>query len=124
MSWQLRSIAALGIVLAAASGSSAESKDGPRRWTRVLKKNSEVVYKIVFVADKNSQKGIAEFAVIGDGSTDVDIEVVDSKGNPVARDDRFTDLALVRWVPSSTQEFTIKVINLGSEDNTCMMGHN
>lgn len=124
MSWQLRSIAALGIVLAAAAGSSADSKDGPRRWTRVLKKNSEVVYKIVFVADKNSQKGIAEFAVIGDGSTDVDIEVVDSKGNPVARDDRFTDLALVRWVPSSTQEFTIKVINLGSEDNTCMMGHN
>lgn len=115
---------AFALLLAAAGTSPADSKDGARRWTKVLKKNSEIVYKIVFIADKNPQRGIAEFAVIGDGSTDVDIEVYDSKGAVVAKDDRFTDLALVRWAPMQTQEYTIKVINLGSEDNTCLMGHN
>jgi hypothetical protein len=112
------------VLLVVAGSGTPESKDGARRWTKVLKKNSEVVYKIVFVADKNPQRALAEFAVIGDGGTDVDIEVYDSKGVAVARDDKFTDLALVRWAPAATQEYTIKVINLGSEDNTCVMGHN
>ncbi|MEI7685691.1 MAG: hypothetical protein WCL32_11755 [Planctomycetota bacterium] len=116
--------ASVAILLTLAGTGVADSKDGARRWTKVLKKNTEVVYKIVFIADKNPQRGIAEFAVIGDGSTDVDIEVYDSKGAVVAKDDRFTDLALVRWVPMQTQEYTIKVINLGSEDNACLMGHN
>jgi hypothetical protein len=117
-------LATFAILLAAADFGAADSKDGARRWTKVLKKNSEIVYKIVFVADKTPQRGFAEFAVIGDGSTDVDLEVYDSRGAIVARDDKFTDLALVRWQPASTQEYTIKVINLGSEDNTCVMGHN
>jgi hypothetical protein len=117
-------LASLAIVFACVGSGSANSKDGPRRWTKVMKKNSEVTYKIVFLADKNPLVGIAEFAVIGDGSTDVDIEVYDAKGARVVNDDKLTDLALVRWVPKETQEFTIKVINLGSEDNTCLMGHN
>ena len=66
----------------------------------------------------------AEFAVIGDGGTDVDIFVFDADGKEVAKDDNFTDLALVRWVPTKTQEYTIKVRNLGNADNTCTMGHN
>lgn len=117
-------LASLAILVAFVAAGSADSKDGARRWSRVLKKNSEVIYKIVFVADKNPQRAFAEFAVIGDGSTDVDIEVFDSKGILITKDDRFTDLALVRWTPAMTQEYTIKVINLGSEDNTCQMGHN
>ena len=117
-------LASLAILVALVPAGSADSKDGARRWSRVLKKNSEVIYKIVFVADKNPQRAFAEFAVIGDGSTDVDIEVFDSKGTLVVKDDKFTDLALVRWTPAMTQEYTIKVINLGSEDNTCLMGHN
>ena len=112
------------LVLLAAGRGFADSKDGPRRWTKTLHKTSEVVYKIVFVADKNQQRAFAEFAAIGDGSTDVDLEVYDSRGQLVAKDDKFTDLALVRWVPTATQEYTIKVKNLGSEDNTCLLGHN
>src|SRR5437879_3274141 len=104
--------------------SAANSKDGARRWTKTLKKGSEVVYKIVFVAEKNAQRQHAEFAVIGDGSTDVDIEVYDAQGNAVTKDVFFTDLALCRWVPSTTQEYTIRVKNLGGEDNVCLMGHN
>ena len=117
-------ILSLAILLAAVGDGSADSKEGARRWTKVIKKNSEVVYKIVFVAEKIPQKGFAEFAVIGDGSTDVDLEVFDAKGALIAKDDKFTDLAMVRWVPTATQEYTIKVINLGSEDNTCTLGHN
>ena len=62
--------------------------------------------------------------MIGDGNTDVDIEVYDAAGRLVTKDDGFSDLGLVRWRPASTQEFTIRVKNLGSEDNTCVMGHN
>lgn len=112
------------MLFGAATGSVADSKDGPRRWTKTLKKTSEVTYKIVFVADKNPQRAFAEFAVIGDGSTDVDLIVTDAKGTVVASDDKFSDLALVRWIPQTTQEYTIKVRNLGSEDNTVTMGHN
>jgi hypothetical protein len=102
----------------------ANSKDGPRRWTRTIKKRSEVIYKVVFVADKDPGRRQAEFAVIGDGSTDVDIFVYDSTGKQITSDENFTDLALVRWIPEKTQEYTIKVKNLGNEDNTCTMGHN
>jgi hypothetical protein len=102
----------------------ANSKDGPRRWTRTIKKKSEVVYKIVFVADKDPLRRAAEFAVIGDGSTDVDIFVYDPAGKQITSDENLTDLALVRWIPEKTQEYTIKVKNLGNEDNTCTMGHN
>jgi hypothetical protein len=109
---------------ALASSGQADSKDGPRRWTKTVKKSSEIVYKIVYLAEKNPTRQYAEFAVIGDGGTDVDIEVYDATGKLVAKDDKFTDLALVRWVPTMTQEYTIKVKNLGSDDNVCTMGHN
>jgi hypothetical protein len=102
----------------------AGSKEGPRRWTKTLKKNSEVIYKITFVASNNETAKYAEFAVIGDGSTDVDIEVHDERGKVVAQDTFYSDLALVRWSPAATQTFTIRVKNLGAEDNVCHMGHN
>jgi hypothetical protein len=117
-------VAGVALALACASWSQADSKDGARRWTKTLKKSSEVIYKIVYLAEKSQTRQYAEFAVIGDGGTDVDIEVYDAAGKLVAKDDKFTDLALVRWIPTMTQEYTIKVKNLGSEDNTCTMGHN
>ncbi|MBI3409313.1 MAG: hypothetical protein HY040_13285 [Planctomycetes bacterium] len=120
----LSGVCFLAISILLAPALEANSKDGPRRWTKTVKKGSEIVYKIVFLAEKVPQRKYAEFAVIGDGSTDVDIEVYDAKGNLVTKDDKFTDLALVRWVPEITQEYTIKVRNLGDDDNTCHMGHN
>lgn len=121
--WGMIVIGFAGVLLCAAHGQ-ADSKDGARRWTKTIKKSSEIVYKIVYLAEKNTMRQYAEFAVIGDGGTDVDIEVYDASGAMVAKDDKFTDLALVRWVPTKTQEYTIKVKNLGSEDNVCTMGHN
>ena len=92
---------------------SAGSKDGPRRWTRKMKKNTEIVYKIVFKANEP-----AEFAFIGDGRNDLDLYITDSskravkggfdaKGRPtVSGRDYFTsDIGLVRWVPTKTQTF-------------------
>ena len=102
----------------------AGSKDGPRRWTKTIKKTSEVVYKIVFTVGNNPATKFAEFSVIGDGGTDVDIEVYDSKGKLIVSDIELTDLAFVRWIPTATQEYTIKVKNLGADDNTCHIGHN
>ena len=117
-------LAIAGWLLLQGGATWADSKDGPRRWTRTIKKETEVIYKIIFVADKNPAKHNAEFAVIGDGSSDVDILVYDAEGNHVVSDTNYTDLALVRWVPTKTQEYTIKVRNLGKADNTCTMGHN
>ena len=121
--WAFATLGLAALLLMGTHGQ-ADSKDGARRWTKTLKKSSEVVYKIVYQAEKNPTRQFAEFAVIGDGSTDVDLEVFDPQGKLVAKDDRFTDLALVRWVPTMSQEYTIKVKNLGSEDNVCLMGHN
>ena len=91
----------------------------PKRWKRKVPKNSDVVYKIKYVANQD-----AEFAVIGEGNTDVDIFVKDENGNNVTSDTGLTDLALVRWRPTKTQVFTIIVRNLNNEDNECYMGHN
>ena len=75
-----------------------------------------MIYNIVFEADNRAERKLAEFAVIGNGSSDVDVVVHDETGRRVAVDDRFTDLALVRWVPARTQVYTVRVINLGSAD--------
>lgn len=116
LSWLLVGV----LVLTSASFGEATSKDGPRRWTKVLKKKTTVEYKIMYVAGKDP----AEFAVIGDGGTDVDIYVIDSKGIKVTADTNNTDLALVRWTVTFPQVYTIRVVNLGDEDNECQMGHN
>ncbi len=116
-------VAGLFLLLVGQSGQ-ANSKDGPRRWTRTIKKNSEVIYKIVFLAEKQQARRLAEFCVIGDGSTDVDVFVYDASGKQVVSDTGYSDLGMVRWAPNVTQEYTIKVKNLGNEDNTCVIGHN
>jgi hypothetical protein len=92
----------------------------PKRWTRKVPKNSDVIYKIKFLGEKE----VAEFAIIGDGSTDVDILVFDEAGKQVAVDDGNSDLAMVRWKCVKTQVYKIVVRNLGGEDNVCSMGHN
>jgi hypothetical protein len=113
-------------VLAASGPTSAlaGAKDGPRRWTRTLKKNEEVTYKIFFVPGADNRTRGGEFAVIGDGSTDVDVHIYDQTGSQVGSDTLFTDVAVVRWPVNKAQTYTIKVKNLDAEDNTVMMAHN
>ena len=115
-------IAGLGMALVClciALGDVSAGTGEPKRWKRKMPKNSDVIYKIKYFANQD-----AEFAVIGEGNTDVDIHVLDEAGKAVTKDIALTDLALVRWQPSKTQVFTIIVRNLHNEDNECYMGHN
>ena len=109
----------LGITLLVCELGRAGALDGPRRWTRKLDKNADVIYKIKFEA-----KRPAEFCIMGDGSTDVDIFVYDEKGKQIAGDTGFSDLGFVRWIPQATQTYTIKVSNLEAAENVVGMGHN
>src|SRR5258707_15116096 len=100
----------VAVVLAGSDATQANSKDGPRRWKRTVKGNSEVVYKIVFKAEPTSlTRKYAEFIILGDGSTDVDIFVEDAAGKRVTSDEGYSDMGLVRWIPAKTQEYTIRV---------------
>lgn len=110
---------ALILVVLWTSEGQGGAKDGARRWSRKLEKNADVSYKIVFEAGKN-----AEFAILGDGSTDVDIFVYDEAGKLVKDDQGLSDMGLARWIPAKTQTYTIKISNLDAAPNQVMMGHN
>jgi hypothetical protein len=114
----------VAVALLSAGAGEANSKDGPRRWKRTVKGNSEVVYKVIFKAEPSPARKFAEFLILGDGSTDVDIFVEDAAGKRVTSDEGYSDMGLVRWIPTKTQEYTIRVKNLGGEDNVVQMGHN
>ncbi|MCI0376250.1 MAG: hypothetical protein L0215_01455 [Gemmataceae bacterium] len=85
-----------------------------------------VTVKMVFKA-----KELAEFFVIGDGDSDIDLVVKDAKGNVVARDvdpskekGGGSDLCVCRWTPDEEQEFTIIIINNEPTVNVCLAGCN
>jgi hypothetical protein len=98
---------------------SAGASRGQRRWSEKIQAGSSVTYNIEFVGGKT-----AEFAIIGNSDTDVDILVYDKSGNRIAQDVGLSDLGLVRWTPGSTQTYRIEVKNLGNTWNMVRMGHN
>ena len=59
----------------------------------------------------------AEVVVIGDGDTDLDLEVVDKYGDVIASDTDPTDDCIVRFWPNRTATYTVRVKNLGSVYN-------
>jgi len=67
---------------------------------------------------------VAVVAVVGDGDTDLDLEVYDAFGNLVASDHGPTDTAVVRFFPLFTQVYTVKVINHGYVHNRFSLGNN
>src|SRR5690349_4651233 len=112
-------VCAVALILVAQNNARGGAKEGKMRWmnnkdtTGKYKVNppikveakSEVKLKITFKANE-----LAEFFVIGDGDTDVDLFVVDSKGKLVGKDEdpaeRGSDLCVVRWTPVQEEEFT------------------
>lgn len=70
--------------------------------------NSTDTYVIRFIANE-----YAEIYVSGDGDTDLDLYVYDSNGNIIVGDDDYTDECYVRWVPSWTGAYTVKIVNRG-----------
>lgn len=69
-------------------------------------------YRVVFRGGE-----IGRVALNGDHDTDLDLYIYDSAGRCVAVDDDHTDVCLVSWFASATQEYTIRVVNRGSVYN-------
>jgi hypothetical protein len=59
----------------------------------------------------------AEVAVVGDGSTDLDLYILDENGNLIAMDEASTDECYVIWKPNWTGVFYITVLNRGNVYN-------
>ncbi len=133
-------LASLTVALVLASSVDAGAKDGKIRWSAkktgackwfdAIKvpamegnKPGKVELKIVFKA-----KELAEFFVIGDGDTDLDLFILDAKGGLVAKDEdpaeRGSDLCVCRWTPDTEQEYTIVITNLGKVYNVAQAGCN
>jgi len=59
----------------------------------------------------------AEVAVVGDGSTDLDLYILDANGNLIAMDEGSSDECYVIWKPNWTGNFFITVMNRGTVNN-------
>jgi hypothetical protein len=67
---------------------------------------------------------VAEFAIHGDGDTDLDVFVYDMEGRLVAQGVGVTDRELVRWNVPQTATYRIVVRNLGNVWNRFGVGTN
>lgn len=133
-----------GAALLASNSVNAGAKDGKMRWSAKQtgackwfpaikvpaagddKKPGVHVLKITYKA-----KELAEFFVIGDGDSDVDVVVKDSKGaivakdvDPPAEEGGGSDLCYCRWTPKEEEEFTIIILNQGRVYNVVQAGCN
>lgn len=137
--------AALALGLFAESSLHAGAKDGKMRWTHKKTGKCKAFPPIVVpAADLEKQKPgihvlkitfkakqLAEFVLIGDGDSDLDVIVKDSKDKEVARDvDKSakegggSDLCVCRWTPEREEEFTIIIINNDPIENVAQCGCN
>ena len=89
---------------------------GPKKHYDTVNGNSTDTYEISFYGDE-----LAEVYVSGDGDTDLDLYVYDSRGNLIDKDDDYTDECYVRWVPAWTGKFIIRIVNRGSVYNEYLL---
>jgi hypothetical protein len=140
MKYLVSVLSAAALLLAYTGVSEAGAKDGKQRWTHKqtgsckahppLKvpaaedgKPGTIELKIVFKA-----KELAEFVLIGDGDTDLDVIVLDAKGKKVVEDvdpaERGSDLCVCRWTPDEEMEYRIVIVNHGKVYNVAQAGCN
>lgn len=119
------------------------AKAGKMRWSHVKTGTCKWGKALLIPAAKNKQPGIvtlkitykanqvAEFFVIGDGDSDLDLVVKDAAGLVVAKDidppankGGGSDLCVCRWTPAVEQEYTILIVNNDPEDNVATAGTN
>jgi hypothetical protein len=77
-----------------------------------VKANATDIYKIAFLGGQ-----LAQVLVIGDGDTDLDLQIYDDMDNLVVQDLGPTDNCTIRFTPRTTGTYTIKVRNLGRVAN-------
>lgn len=111
----------------------SQKKTGACKWFPAIqvpaaqdKKPGIHTLKIIFRANE-----LAEFFVVGDGDTDLDLYVFDSKGNKVVQDEDpptdqggGSDECVCRWRPTQEEEYTIRIVNRGSVFNVATAGCN
>lgn len=66
----------------------------------------------------------AAVAIVGDGSTNLDLYIYDSYGNLVAWDEGWSDRCSASWYPTYSDTFTIMVVNRGLFYNDYGLGTN
>lgn len=103
-------VMAMGILASGASW--AGDVNGPGCVNERVRSNRTDVYRIVFEGHRP-----AFVSIRGDRDTDLDLEIRDSDGRPVCMADGHTDREACRWRPGFTQEYTVRVHNLGSVYN-------
>jgi hypothetical protein len=136
-------LAAFALSLLVGSSLQAGAKDGKIRWSHKKTGDCKWYPAIKVPEAKGDKPGVftvkvvykggqlAEFFVIGDGDTDLDLVVTDSKGKKVASDidppaekGGGSDLCMCRWNPTQDEEFTIHIINNGKVYNMATAGTN
>lgn len=99
-------------IFSLATPAHAGAVPGAQYSRQIAAPHDSVTYRLKFEA------GVpARVSLRGDGSTDLDLYVVDSNGNAVTSDEGSTDVAHVVWTPRWTGYFTVRVVNLGAEEN-------
>ncbi len=136
-------VGALVIGLAVSGVVQGGAKEGKIRWSHKKTGNCKCLPAIVVPAAEGKNPGVwvakitfkgnqqAEFFVIGDGDTDLDLVVKDSGGTVVAKDidppaneGGGSDLCVCRWRPVVDEEYTIIIINNNPLINVVQAGCN
>ena len=108
-------------------------KSGKAKWEKAIivpaakgKKPGIVALKVTYKA-----KELAEFFVIGDGNSDLDLFIRDAKGKEIVKDEDpaasqggGSDLCVCRWRPEEEQEYTIIILNNDAFENVVVAGTN
>lgn len=64
---------------------------------------------------------LAELAILGDGTSNLDLHVSDDQGNPVCQDIGPSDTAYCSFYPAQNGTFLITVTNTGRDANTYLL---
>ncbi len=109
----------LSLSLVTVSIADAGRQNGPGEDTTICEAQGSISYNITFWGGEQ-----ARIAIVGDGSTDLDIFVYDSNGRLIVQGIGLTDRELVTWVPGQTQTYRIVVRNLGNTWNRFSLATN
>ncbi len=82
--------------------------DGPGRWQGPVEQRGYVELEVEFRGAE-----LAEVFVVGDGETDVDLEVLDQVGTRVCKSEGDGDREACRWTPDRTETYVVRVTNRG-----------
>jgi hypothetical protein len=106
------SLTCLAAVLTFASLASADPVGGPSGGTTRVQAYSTNVHKVLYRGGEQ-----ADFMIVGDGDTTLNVVVRDGNGNVVFRTTGPGDRFNVSWRPSQTGFFYISVVNQGNVYN-------